>query len=67
MSFENLFFEIFPRHTLYMEYPFGYAYVELISPVSSKNRRKEADFHLDNRLNVPLNFKQNCTLRYTFS
>ena len=35
--------------------------------MSSKNRREEAVFHLNIRLNNPLNFKENRTLKYAFS
>ena len=60
MSFDNLFFHYSSRTHLYMEYPFGYLHGRTyLAQLSSKNRRTEADFHLNNRLNVPLNLKEN--------
>ena len=71
VSFENVFFTILPGHILYVECPFsmfrhlyGRTYY---AQLSSQNRRTESFFfHLNNILNVPLNFKENCTLRYAF-
>ena len=44
-------------HILYKECPFGHL-VELTTIVVKQNRRIEAAFHLDNRLNFPLIFTQ---------
>ena len=46
----------------------GTSLVELKkAQLSSKNRLFEAGYHLNNRLNVHLNLKENCTLKYAFS
>ena len=59
VSFENLVFTILPGHILYMECPFGHLYGRTyIAQLSSKNRCKEAFFHLNNRLNAPLNLQE---------
>ena len=58
-SFENLFFTILPGHILYMECPFGHSYGRTYkAQLSSKSRRTESVFHLNNRLNAPLNLKE---------
>ena len=58
VSFENLFFTILPGHILYMECPFGHSYGRTyIAQLSSESRRTEVVFHLNNRLNTPLNLK----------
>ena len=57
--FENLFFTILPGHILYMECPFGHSCGRTYkAQLSSKSRRTEAVFQMDNRLNAPLNFKE---------
>ena len=59
VSFENLFFTILPGHILYVECPFGHSYGRTYkAQLSSKSRRTEAVFHLNNRLNSPLNLKE---------
>ena len=59
MSFENLFFEILQGHILYTECPFGHSYGRTYkAQLSSKCRRTKAVFHLNNRLNAPLNLKE---------
>ena len=55
VSVENVFFTILPGHILYMECPFGRTYK---AQLSSKSRRTEAVFNLNNRLNAPLNIKE---------
>ena len=56
VSFENLFFTIPPGHILYMEYPFRHSYGRTCeAKLSSKHMRIKAVFHLNNRLNIPLN------------
>ena len=58
VSFENLFFTIFPGHILFMECPFGHSYGRTDkAQLSSKSRHTEAAFH--NILNAPLNLKRN--------
>ena len=60
VSFENLFFTILPGHMLYMECPFGHSYDKIYkAQLSSKSRRSEAVFHLNNWQNAPLNLKRN--------
>ena len=57
VSFETLFFTILPGHILYME--FGHSYGRTYkAQLSSKNMHTEASFHLNNRLNAPLNLKE---------
>ena len=59
VSIENLFFIILPGHILYMECPFGHSYGGTYKAhLSSKSRRTEAVFHLNNRLNAPLKLKE---------
>ena len=59
MSFENVFFTILPGHILYMECSFGHSYGRTNkAQLSSKSKRTEAVFHLNNRLNAPLNLKE---------
>ena len=56
---ENLFFTILPGHILYMGCSFGHSYGKTYkAQLSSKSRRKEAVFHLNIRLNAPLNLKE---------
>ena len=56
-----MFLKFFSGHILYMKYPYGHlSMVELFK----QNRRTEAVFHLYNRLIVPLNIKEICTLKY---
>ena len=51
-----------------MEYPFEYLYGRTYqTQLSNKNRRSEAVFHLNNRLNVPLSLKENCEIKYSIS
>ena len=59
VSFDNLFFTILPGHILYMECPFGHSFRKTYkAQLSSKSRRTEAVFHLNNRLNALLNIKE---------
>ena len=59
VSFENLFFKILPGNILYMKCPFGHSNGRTYkAQLSSKSRRTEAVFHLNNRLNSPLNLKE---------
>ena len=68
VSFENLSFTILPRHNLYMECSFGHSYGRIYkAQLSSKSRRTEAVFHLNNGLNAALNLKDISTLSYAFS
>ena len=68
VSFENLFFTIFPGHILFMECPFGHSYDRTDkAQLSSKSRHTEAVFHLNDILNAPLNLKEISTLSNTFS
>ena len=56
MNFENLFFTILSGHILYTEGPFGDSYGRTYkAQLSSKSRRTEAVFLLNNRLNAALN------------
>ena len=55
-----------------MEYPLGTCRVKFQNLFVKKNGHLEAGFHLNNRLNVPLNLKEKYTLkcsheRYTVS
>ena len=68
VSFENVFFIIIPRHILNMRYPFVHMYRRTYkAQFPSKNRHTKAVSLLNNRLNVPLNLKENLTLKYVFS
>ena len=68
MSFENLFLKILPRHILYMRYSFGHLYGRTYkAQFPSINRHTKTVSHLNNYLNVPLNLKENLTLKYAFS
>ena len=68
MSFENLFFTIFPGHILSMECPFGHPYGRPYkAQLSSKSRHTEDVFDLYNRLNAPLNLKEILTHVYAIS
>ena len=68
VSFENLFFTVLPGHILYIECPFGHSYDRTYkAQLSSKSRRTDAVFHLNNRPNAPLNLKEIKTLLYAFS
>ena len=59
MSSENLFFTILPGHIYTWSTHLGTCMVELIKPsCQAKNRRIEAVFHLNNTVNVSLNFKK---------
>ena len=59
VSFENLFFTILPGHILYMEGAFWHSYGRTYKvQLSSKSMGKEAVFHLNSRLNAPLNLKK---------
>ena len=52
-EFGYLFFTFLPGQTLYMGYPFGHLYGRTNkAQLSSKTRRLEAGFHLNNALNV---------------
>ena len=43
-----------------MDFPYGHLYGRTyIAQLSSKNRRTQAVFHLNIRLNVPLNLEEN--------
>ena len=58
VSFDNLFFTILPGHMLYIGCPFGHSYGRTYkAQLSSKSRRTEAVFHLNNRPNTALNLK----------
>ena len=58
VSFGNLFFTILPGHILYMECPYSHSYGRTYkAQLSSKSKRTEAVFHLNNRLNALLNLK----------
>ena len=64
---EPWFFTIVPGYILYMEYPFGHLHGRTyLAHMSSKNRCTEAVVHLNNRVNAPLNLKENCTLKGAF-
>ena len=68
VSFANLFFTILPGHIVYMECPFGHSYGKTFkAKLSSESRRIESVFHLNNRLNAPLNLREILTLLYAFS
>ena len=55
-----MFFTILPWHILYIECPFGRSYGRTYKTnLSSKHRRTEAVFHLNNRMNTLLNLKRN--------
>ena len=59
LSFENLFFTILPGHILYMEGAFWHSYCRTYkAQLSHKSMRTEAVFHLNSRLNAPLNIKR---------
>ena len=59
VSFENLFFTTLPGHILYMEGAFWHSYSRTYkAQMSSKSMRTEAVFHLNSRLNSPLNLKR---------
>ena len=59
VSFENLCFTILPGHILYMECPIGHPCGGTYkAQLSSKSRRTEDVFHLNNRLDAPLNLKE---------
>ena len=59
VSFENLCFTILPGHILYMEGAFWHSYGRTYkAQLSSKSMRTEAVFHLNMRLNAPLNLKR---------
>ena len=59
VSFDNVFVTILPGHILYVECPFGHSYGRTYkAQLSSNSRRTEAVFHLNNRLNSPLNIKE---------
>ena len=66
MSVKKLFLIILIGHILCIKYPFGNLYANLLNSVVKQNRRTEAVFHLNNRMNGPLNIKENCTLKYAF-
>ena len=54
------FFLILPGHILYMECPFGHSNGRTYkAQLSSKSRRTEAAFHLNNRLNAYSKLKSN--------
>ena len=58
VSLENLFITILPGHILYMECPIGHPYGRTYkAQLSSKSRHTEDVFHLNNRLDAPLNLK----------
>ena len=68
LSFVNLFSTILPGYILYMECPFGHSYGRTYkAQLSSKSRHTEAVFHLNIRLNAPLNLKEIRTLLFAFS
>ena len=55
---KKMFFTILPGHILYMERPFVHSYDRIYkAQLSSKSRGTETVFHLNNRLNAPLNLK----------
>ena len=57
--FENMFFTILPGHILYMKCPFGHSCGRTYkAQLSSKSRRTEAAFHLNDRLDALLNLKE---------
>ena len=59
VGFDNLFFTILPGHILYIECPFGHSYGRTYkTQLSSKSRRTEAVFHLNNRLNASVNLNK---------
>ena len=59
VSLEILLFAILPGHILYMECLYGPSYGRTLkAQLSSKSRRTEAVFHLNNRLNAPLSLKE---------
>ena len=63
-----MFFTILPGHILDMECPFGHSYGRIYkAQLSSKSRRSEVTFNLNNRLNALLNLKEISTLLYAFS
>ena len=67
VSFENLFFTILPGHILYIECPFWHSYGRTYkAQLSSKSKRTEAVFYLNNRLNAPLNLKKTSRKLKTF-
>ena len=64
VSFENLFFTILPGHILYMECPFGHSNgITDKVQLSSKNRRTEAVFHLNNNCSSKLQRSLNTFIR----
>ena len=67
VSFENLFTHSFQDTFCKMAYPFGQFYGRTYAQLSCKNRRTEDVFHLNYRLNVPLTFNENNTLKCVFS
>ena len=68
VSFQNLFSTILPGHILYMKCLYGHSHGRTCkSQLVNKSRRTEADFHLKNKLNAPLNLKKFETLLYALS
>ena len=66
-EFENVFFKILLGHILYMDAYLGILMVELIKPNSQAKAGAQKRFYLNNRLNAPLNIKENWTIFYAFS
>ena len=58
-EFENVFFKILLGHILYMDAYLGILMVELIKPNSQAKAGAQKRFYLNNRLNAPLNIKEN--------
>ena len=68
MSFENLLFKLLPRHILYRRYPLGTCMEELIKPsFQAKTGTHRLFLILIIDLSVPLDLKENFTLKYLFS
>ena len=71
VSFENLFFRFLPRWILYMEYSFGQLCDRTyFGQFLHINRCTESVFHLNNRVNFPLNlryFSRNSSILQVFA
>ena len=64
MPLRELFFIFLAGQIIYMEYPWGTYRVKLQNPFVKKKQVLRSFFHLNNRLNVPLNLKEKYTLKF---